>query len=122
MAYVDGFVAAVPTENRAAYLKMAEQAAVVFKEHGAVKVVERWGDDVPEGKLTSFPLAVKREEGETGVFVDRLAVARSPRRRLAQGDGRSPPRPRRGPSVRRPAADLRRFRDSARKLTAALWC
>jgi uncharacterized protein YbaA (DUF1428 family) len=68
MAYVDGFVAAVPTANREIYRKHAEAAAAVFKEHGALRVVECWGDDVPEGKLTSFPMAVKRKEDETVVF------------------------------------------------------
>ena len=62
MTYVDGFVAAVPTANRDAFRKHAEAAAVVFKEHGALTVVECWGDDVPEGKLTSFSMAVKRKE------------------------------------------------------------
>ena len=55
MNYIDGFVAAVPTANRDAYRKHAAAAAPVFKEHGALKVVECWGDDVPEGKVTSFP-------------------------------------------------------------------
>ena len=50
MSYVDGFVAAVPTANREKYRKHAETAAVVFKEHGALKVVECWGDDVPEAR------------------------------------------------------------------------
>lgn len=68
MAYVDGFVAAVPTANREAYKKHAQAAAIVFKDHGAIRVVECWGDDVPEGKLTSFPMAVKRKEDETVVF------------------------------------------------------
>lgn len=68
MTYVDGFVAAVPTGNRAKYIKHAEDAAKVFKEHGALSVVECWGDDVPEGEMTSFPKAVKREEDETVVF------------------------------------------------------
>jgi uncharacterized protein YbaA (DUF1428 family) len=68
MSYVDGFVAAVPTANRNVYTKHAEIAAAVFKEHGALRVVECWGDDVPEGKLTSFPMAVKRKEDETVVF------------------------------------------------------
>jgi uncharacterized protein YbaA (DUF1428 family) len=68
MAYVDGYVVAVPTDKRNDYKKLAEQAAGVFKEHGALKVVECWGDDVPDGKLTSFPMAVKREDGETVVF------------------------------------------------------
>src|SRR5438270_3767412 len=65
MTYVDGFVAAVPTANREIYKKHAEAAAVVFKEHGAVKVVECWGNDVPDGTTTSFPIAVKRKEDET---------------------------------------------------------
>jgi uncharacterized protein YbaA (DUF1428 family) len=68
MTYVDGFVAAVPTANREAYRKHAESAAAVFKEHGALSVVECWGDDVPEGKLTSFPMAVKRQDDEAVVF------------------------------------------------------
>ncbi|MCY1554167.1 putative protein YbaA [compost metagenome] len=43
-------------------------AAGVFKECGALSVVECWGDDVPEGKVTSFPTAVKRKDDETVVF------------------------------------------------------
>jgi uncharacterized protein YbaA (DUF1428 family) len=68
MPYIDGFVAAVPTANKAAYKKHAEDAAVVFKEHGALKLVECWGDDVPPGEVTSFPLAVKCRDDETVVF------------------------------------------------------
>lgn len=68
MSYVDGFVAAVPTANRELYRKHAEVAAAVFKEHGAQRVVDCWGDDVPEGTLTSFPLAVKRQDDETVMF------------------------------------------------------
>lgn len=68
MTYVDGFVAAVPTANREIYKNHAKAAAVVFKEHGALKVVECWEDDVPEGKLTSFPMAVKRKDDEAVVF------------------------------------------------------
>ncbi len=68
MAYVDGFVAAVPSANRERFRKHAEAAAVVFKENGALRVVECWGDDVPEGKVTSFPMAVKRKSDETVVF------------------------------------------------------
>ena len=68
MSYVDGFVAAVPTANREAYRRHAQAAAVVFKEYGALEVVECWGDDVPEGKLTSFPMAVQRRDDETVVF------------------------------------------------------
>ena len=68
MPYVDGFVIAVPTVNKEKYKKHAEEAAVVFKEHGALKLVECWGDDVPEGKITSFPMAVQRKDDETVVF------------------------------------------------------
>jgi len=68
MNYIDGIVAAVPTANREAYRHHAEAAAAVFKEHGAIKVVECWGDDVPDGKVTSFPLAVQRKADETVVF------------------------------------------------------
>lgn len=66
--YVDGFVIPVPNEKKEAYRRMAEIAAPIFKKHGALKVVECWGDDVPDGKLTSFPMAVKLEPGETVVF------------------------------------------------------
>jgi len=68
MPYVDGFVIAVPTVNKEKYKKHAEEAAVVFKEHGALKLVECSGDDVPEGKITSFPMAVQRKDDETVVF------------------------------------------------------
>lgn len=68
MSYVDGFVAAVPTANREAYRQLATTAAAVFTEYGALKVVECWGDDVPDGKVTSFPMAVKRAGDETVVF------------------------------------------------------
>jgi uncharacterized protein YbaA (DUF1428 family) len=68
MNYVDGYVIAVPTVNREAYRVMSEKMAVLFKKHGALNVVENWGNDVPEGKLTSFTLAVKREESESIVF------------------------------------------------------
>lgn len=68
MTYVDGFVAAVPTANREKYIQHARDAAVVFKEHGALSLAECWGDDVPEGKVTSFPMAVKCQPEETVVF------------------------------------------------------
>ncbi len=68
MTYVDGFVAAVPTTNRDRYREHAQQAAQLFKEYGALSVVECWGADVPQGKLTSFPMAVQCKEDETVVF------------------------------------------------------
>ena len=68
MSYVDGFVAAVPTANKAAYKELAVKAAAVFREFGATEVVECWSDDVPDGKVTDFRRAVKAEEGESIVF------------------------------------------------------
>ncbi|MGL4239678.1 MAG: DUF1428 domain-containing protein [Beijerinckiaceae bacterium] len=68
MTYVDGFVAAVPNANKDAYIAHARDASVLFKEFGALKLVECWGNDVPDGKLTSFPMAVKKESDETVVF------------------------------------------------------
>ncbi len=68
MNYVDGFVLAVPNDKRDDYKKLAETAAAIFKEYGAISVVECWADDVPDGKLTSFPMAVKKEDNESVVF------------------------------------------------------
>lgn len=68
MTYVDGFVAAVPKEKRDEYLKHAKDCAVVFKEFGALKAVECWEDDVPQGEVTSFPIAVKKKDDEVVVF------------------------------------------------------
>lgn len=68
MPYVDGFVAAVPTANKQAYVDHAHKAAAAFREHGATQVVECWGDDVPDGKVTSFRMAVKCKADEVVVF------------------------------------------------------
>lgn len=68
MAYLDGVVIPVPEANRAAYEEMAKTMAQVFTEYGALEVVDAWGDEVPEGEVTSFPMAVARQEGETVVF------------------------------------------------------
>ena len=68
MAYVDGFVAPVPSENLEKYKTHAALAAEVFRDHGAARVVECWADDVPDGEVTSFPMAVKCERGEVVVF------------------------------------------------------
>lgn len=68
MTYIDGFVLAVPTASREAYLRHARDAAAVFHDHGALRVVETWGDDVPEGKRTDFRRAVALEPGETVVL------------------------------------------------------
>lgn len=68
MSYVDGFVVAVPAAKKDEYKQLAAKAAPLFKEFGALRVVECWADDVPYGKLTDFRMAVKAEESEEVVF------------------------------------------------------
>lgn len=68
MAYVEGFVAAVPAANKEAYRRHAAEAAPLFKEFGVTRMVETWGDDVPDGKLTDFRRAVKATADEVVVF------------------------------------------------------
>ncbi len=68
MAYVDGFVLAVPKENLEAYRAMAQACGKVWREHGALRFCECVADDVKPGKLTSFPQSVQLQEGEVVVF------------------------------------------------------
>ena len=68
MSYVDGFVIAVPTAGKQAFIEYARKADPVFIEYGASRVLECWGDDVPEGKLTDFRRAVQARTDETVVF------------------------------------------------------
>ena len=64
MAYVSYAVLAVPKENKRDYTKYARKAAKVFRKHGALRVIESWGDEIAEGKTTSFGKAVKRKADE----------------------------------------------------------
>lgn len=68
MSYVDGFVAAVPNDKKDIYIEYSKMTSEVFKDHGAVSIVENWAEDVPEGEITSFSMAVKKEENESVVF------------------------------------------------------
>jgi uncharacterized protein YbaA (DUF1428 family) len=68
MNYIDGMICSVPSAKKDEYTRYAQEIAALFKEHGALQVIDCWGDDLPEGKLTSFTMAVKREDHETVVF------------------------------------------------------
>ena len=68
MAYVDGFVLAVPTANKQAFIDMAKAVDGLFIEFGATRVMECWADDVPDGKQTDFKRAVQARPDEAVVF------------------------------------------------------
>jgi uncharacterized protein YbaA (DUF1428 family) len=68
MSYIDGFVIPVPKRNKEAYRKLAAQAAPIFMEYGATRVVESWSDDIKPGKTNDFRTAVVAEDGEEVVF------------------------------------------------------
>jgi uncharacterized protein YbaA (DUF1428 family) len=68
MAYVDGFVMAVPEANKQKFIDHAQAGDSVFLELGATRVLECWADDVPDGKVTDFRRAVQAGEDEVVVF------------------------------------------------------
>ena len=68
MTYIDGFVIACPKANRQAFIDHAKVTDAMFIEMGALRIVECWGDDVPEGKTTDFRMAVMAEAGEDVLF------------------------------------------------------
>ena len=68
MSYIDGFVIAVPDTNRDAFIAHAKRFDAIFLEVGATRVLECWGDDVPEGTVTYFRRAVQAKDDETVVF------------------------------------------------------
>ena len=109
MTYVDGFVAAAPTANKQKFIDHAQKGDSMFVEAGAIRVVECWGDDVPEG---SRLLSASRESGgrrDRHLLVDRVARQGDAGRRDAEGDGRPADAAGREPdAIRREAPGLRR--------------
>ena len=68
MSYIDGFVIAVPTANKQQFIEHARHFDAMFIELGAIRVIEGWGDDVPDGKVTDFRRAVQATDEETVAF------------------------------------------------------
>ncbi|HAC56940.1 DUF1428 domain-containing protein [Parvibaculum sp.] len=68
MTYVEGFIVAVPTANKEVYRQHALGAWPMFSEFGMTRLVEGWGDDVPDGKVTDFKGAVQAKPDETVLF------------------------------------------------------
>ncbi len=68
MPYIDGFVLAVPTASKDRFVAHANMIDSIFIELGATRILECWGDDVPDGKLTDFRKAVQAKEDETVCF------------------------------------------------------
>lgn len=68
MPYIDGFVAPVPVASKDAYKAHAAKAWEIFERLGMQAMWECWGDDIPDGEVTSFRLAVQAKEDETVVF------------------------------------------------------
>lgn len=65
MAYFDISVVAAPTDQKEAYIAFAKQVGQIFKDHGALSVIDTWGDEIPDGKVTDFKKAVAARDGET---------------------------------------------------------
>ena len=66
--YTDGYILPVPADKKDAYAEMARKMAGKFRDMGAIRVVEAWGDDIPDGKVTDYKRAVKAEDGENVVY------------------------------------------------------
>lgn len=96
MTYVSGFLLAVPTANKEVYRKHAEEAWPMFKEYGALTMVEGWGDEVPDGKVNCINSAVKRKPDETAMFSwvvwpDRKTSDEAEKRMMADMEGKEFP-------------------------------
>jgi uncharacterized protein YbaA (DUF1428 family) len=69
MSYVEGFLAPVPKNKKAAYRRLSKTWGEIWMKYGAVSFTECMADGkLAKGKWTSFPRAVKLKPNETVVF------------------------------------------------------
>ncbi len=66
--YVDGVVLPVPKDKKDEYRDFCKTVDAAFREHGATRIVDGWGDDLMVGKQTDFHRATHRKDDETVVF------------------------------------------------------
>ena len=104
MAYIDGFVLAVPNDNKQKFIDHAGKADPMFAEMGATRIFECWGDDVPDGKVTDFKGAVQAKEDESVGFSwiewpDKATRDAAMAKLTAQMDGKEPTDPRMDPKL-----------------------
>ena len=66
--YIDGFVFPVPRDRLNEYKRLAEAAAEIWMEHGALDYCEYVGDDLKLEGTRSFTDLVAAAEDETIVF------------------------------------------------------
>ncbi|WP_436977175.1 DUF1428 domain-containing protein [Sphingomonas tagetis] len=66
--YIDGYVLPVPAANKEAYREVAEKMVPLFQEFGALRVVEAWGDDTPDGQVTDYNRATHKKDDEKVVY------------------------------------------------------
>ena len=68
MSYVDGYVLPLPKKNIPAYRRMAQKAAKIWREHGALDYRECVGEDMKPKWGVPFSKMTKLKAGETVVF------------------------------------------------------
>jgi uncharacterized protein YbaA (DUF1428 family) len=68
MAYVDGFVIALPRRKLPLYRRIARQAGKIWKKHGALEYRECAGDDLKIKMGVPFPKLARVKPGETVLF------------------------------------------------------
>jgi uncharacterized protein YbaA (DUF1428 family) len=80
--YVDGYVLPIPKKRLQAYRRMAQKAAKIWREHGALDYKECAGEDLNIKMGVPFPRQMKIRSGETVVFAYILFKSRAHRDRV----------------------------------------